>query len=194
MSEIYNGNEDLQVENIGNDLEGKTIAMCVTGGIAAIETPKIARHLRRYGAEVNCYATENALKFIGRASLEWATEKEVVVELSGLAEHICREDLVLVVPATTNTINKIFSGIADNNVTSLVASAMGMKKPIYLAPSMHLSLYQNPVLEENLGKADGYGIKIIAPRFGENKAKQATTRKVVGEIRKYFKEEYKNER
>ena len=63
-----------------------------------------------------------------------------------------------------------------------------MKKPVYLAPSMHLSLYNNPMLQENLKKADQYGVKIIEPRFGENKAKQATTMKIVSEIIKYFKE------
>ena len=168
-------NQDLQVDKIGSELEGRLIALGVTGGIAAIESPKIARHLRRYGADVNCYATPNSLKFIGKASLEWATEKPVVSELTGLAEHICKEDLILVAPATTNTLNKIFNGIADNTVTSLIASALGMKKPVYLAPSMHLSLYNNPMLQENLKKADQYGVKIIEPRFGENKAKQATT-------------------
>ena len=184
----YNGKEDLQVEKIGGELEGKVIALCVTGGIAAIETPKIARQLRRHGAEVKAYATSNALKFIGEASLEWATEKPVVNELTGLAEHICKEDLVLMAPATLNTINKIFYGIADNSVTSLVASALGMKKPVYLAPSMHMSLYENPVLQENLKKANEYGIKIIEPRFWENKAKIADTRKIVNEIVSYFKE------
>lgn len=181
-------NEDLQVEKISDELEGKRIALCVTGGIAAIETPKIARQLRRYGAEVRAYTTENALKFIGKMSLEWATQKSVVSELSGLAEHICLEDLVLVAPATLNTINKIFYGIADNCVTSLVASALGMKKPVYIAPTMHGSLYNNLMLQENLKKAETYGIKIIEPRFGENKAKIADTRKIVSEILKYFKE------
>jgi phosphopantothenoylcysteine decarboxylase / phosphopantothenate---cysteine ligase len=182
-------NEDLQVEKIGNDLEGRTIALCVTGGIAAIETPKIARQLRRYGADVNAYATPSALKFVGEASLEWATGKRVVCELSGLAEHICREDLVLVAPATLNTMNKMFYGIADNCVTSLVASALGMKKPVYVAPTMHISLYNNPMFQENLAKADKYGVKIIEPRFGENKAKIARTQKIVTEVLDYFRRE-----
>jgi len=164
-------NQDLQVEKLGDQLENFKIALCVTGGIAAIETPKLARQLRRYGAEVNAYVTPNALKFIGESSLEWATGKSVVKELSGLAEHICREDLVLVAPATLNTINKIFLGIADNNVTSLVASALGSKTPVYLAPTMHISLYNNPFFQENLQKAEKYHLKVIEPRFGENKAK-----------------------
>jgi phosphopantothenoylcysteine decarboxylase/phosphopantothenate--cysteine ligase len=174
--------QDLKVERISELLKGKSIALCITGGIAAIETPKIARHLRRYGAEVKAYTTPSALKFIGKASLEWATEKPVVNELSGLAEHICLEDIVIVAPATLNTINKILLGIADNVVTSLVASALGSQKPVYLAPTMHDSLYKNPFFQENLKKAERYKIKIIQPRFSEGKAKIAKTRDIVNQI------------
>lgn len=177
---------DLEVKKIDLSLEGKQIALCVSGGIAAIETPKIARHLRRYGATVTAYATPNALKFIGRASLEWATERAVVCELSGLAEHICKEDLALVVPGTLNTINKIMTGIADNNVTSLIASALGKKVPVYICPTMHDSLYQNPFFQENLERAKQYGIHIIEPRFNEGKAKIPTTRTIVQAVRAYF--------
>ncbi|VVB78835.1 Dihydromethanopterin reductase (acceptor) [uncultured archaeon] len=184
-----NEKHDLKVEQLENYLEGKTIALCVTGGIAAIETPKIARHLRRYGAVVKAYVTPNALKFIGEASLEWATEKNVVCNLSGLAEHICLEDLVLVAPATLNTINKIMYGIADNTVTSLVASALGSKIPVYFAPCMHGSLYNNPFFQENLKKVDQYGIKIIEPRFSEGKAKIATVNTIVSSIINHYNPE-----
>jgi phosphopantothenoylcysteine decarboxylase / phosphopantothenate---cysteine ligase len=184
-------NDDLKVEMINDELKGRYIGLCVTGGIAAIETPKIARMLRRYGAEVTAYVTPNANKFIGKASLEWATEKAVVEELSGLAEHICKEDLVLVAPATTNTINKMFYGIADNSVTTLLASALGKKVPVYIAPCMHISLYDNPILQENMKKAGNYGVKIIPPRFSESKAKIANTRTIIQEVRDYFKEKHK---
>lgn len=164
-------NIDLKVDIIGDYLKDKSIALCVTGGIAAIETPKLARHLRRYGADVKAYMTPEAQKFIGKASLEWGTEQAVVTELSGLAEHISLEDLTLVAPATLNTVNKIMSGHADNVVTTLVASSLGMEKPIYLAPTMHESLYHNPIFKENLEKAKDYGIKIIKPRGNEGKKK-----------------------
>jgi len=163
--------QDHKVDLIGDYLVDKSIALCVTGGIAAIEVPKIARQLARYGANVKVYTTQEALKFVGKAALEWGSNNDVVTELSGRAEHICLEDLVLVAPATLNTINKIYAGIADNPVTALVASALGQKKPVYLAPTMHESLYNNPFLQENLKKAGEYGLNIIEPRFGEGKAK-----------------------
>jgi len=168
-------NEDLKVDEIGDYLKHKDIALCVTGGIAAIETPKIARHLRRYGANVKAYMSQAAGKFIGETALEWATQQEVATKMSGLAEHICQEDLVLVAPCTMNTLNKIMSGAADNMVTTLVASALGMGKPVYLAPTAHESLYQNPFFQENLEKiaqhGEEYNIHLIEPRFSEGKAK-----------------------
>jgi phosphopantothenoylcysteine decarboxylase / phosphopantothenate---cysteine ligase len=175
-------NEDLKVDIIGDNLSGKSVALCVTGGIAAIETPKLARYLRRYGAEVKAYMTPAASKFIGKAALEWATEQPVVTELSGMSEHICLEDLVLVAPSTTNTLNKIFQGQADNTVTTLVASALGMGKPVHLAPTMHESLYNNPFFLENLGRAEKYGIHIIPPRVGEGKAKMPRLDYITAEV------------
>ncbi len=192
-------NQDLQVDKLGNYLEGKKVALCVSGGIAAIEAPKIARHLRRYGADVRAYVTSSALKFIGETALEWATGKPVVKELSGLAEHICTEDIVLVAPATLNTINKIYSGIADDPVTTLIASALGqnvisekesevfftdvIEKPIILAPTMHESLYENPFLQKNLEDKNNtyYGIHIIKPRLEEHKAKIPKLESIVAE-------------
>src|SRR3989338_2549784 len=175
-------NDDLQVERLGNSLDGKTIALCVSGGIAAIETPKIARHLRRYGADVKAYVTPTALQFIGEMALEWATGKPVVSNLSGLAEHICLEDLVIVAPATYNTINSICNGIADSVVTTLVASALGKKVPVLLAPTMHQSMYDNPILQENLHKAPHYGMTIIPPRLSEHKAKIPSAKMLVNAV------------
>lgn len=181
-------NEDLQVERLGNQLEGYRIGLCVTGGIAAIESPKIARQLRRYGAEVKCYVTGESLKFVGADSLIWGSGQDIVGELTGKAEHICLEDLVLVAPATLNTMNKVYAGIADNAVTCLIASALGKKVPVYLAPTMHISLYENPFFQENLKNAEKYGLKVIPPRFGENKAKIPKTREIVNEVIKYFQD------
>ncbi len=179
-------NEDLQVDNINHSLDGKIIALCVTGGIAAIEAPKLARHLRRYGAKVIVYATPNTFHFVGKTSLEWGAGQEIISELGGVAEHICFYDAILVAPATLNTINKIFRGIADNPVTTLIASALGRKTPVYLAPTMHESLYQNPFLIENLANATKYGIKLIEPRISEGKAKMPKLEKIVATIIKDF--------
>jgi len=189
MNKETSKDQDLRVEKIGDYLQDKSIALCVTGGIAAIEAPKIARHLRRYGANVKVYATQEALKFVGKASLEWGSENDVITELSGRAEHICLEDLVLVAPATLNTINKIFAGIADNPVTALTASALGMKKPVYLAPTMHDSLYDNPFLQQNLPKAESYGIHLLEPRHEEGKRKMPSIDEIAAKMTRELAED-----
>ena len=181
--------DDTQVERIGDNLEGKSIALCVSSGIAAIEAPKLARHLRRYGAQVHAYVSPVVYNFVGKAALEWGTGQPVIDKLSGLAEHICIDDLVLVAPATLNTINKIFSGIADNPVTTLIASALGKKTPVYVAPTMHLSMYNNPFLQKNLTQAANYGVHVIAPRISEGKAKMPKIDQIVQEIRDYYEGE-----
>lgn len=166
-----NSNEDLQVDALGEDLKGFSIALGVSGGIASIVTPIIAREFRRYGANVKSYMTENSQKFITKIPLEWGTGNDVVTNLSGRSEHISLEDVVLVAPATMNTVNKLCLGIADNVVTTLVGSALGMGKKVYLAPTMHESLFNNPIFQENLKKVEGYGLRIIPPRIGEGKIK-----------------------
>ena len=181
-------NEDLKVEIISDALKGVKIGLCITGGIAALESYKIARHLRRHGADVTAYMTPCALKFLTPMALEWATEKDVITEMSGRAEHICLEDLIVIAPATLNTINKIFAGIGDNIVTTLVASALGKKVPVYIAPCMHDSLYKNPIFQDNLKKSEEYRIKVIEPRFSENKAKIANLMTITDSVLKYFKE------
>jgi phosphopantothenoylcysteine decarboxylase/phosphopantothenate--cysteine ligase len=101
--------------------------------------------------------------------------------LSGLAEHICREDLVLVAPATLNTFSKIYAGFADNVPTTLVASALGMNKPVLYAPTMHDSLWQNPVLQQNLQTEIPY-LRMIEPRVGEGKRKMPRIESIVAEV------------
>jgi len=168
---IYTDNDDPKVELISDYLLGKKIGLCVTGGVAAMETPKIARMLRRYGAEVTAYVTRAGLSFTTKDGLEWATEKPVITKLSGSAEHLCKNHALLVAPATLNTINKMMYGIADNPVTTLIASALGRGTPILIAPTMHESLYNNPFLMDSLRRSTQYNIKVIEPRISEGKAK-----------------------
>ena len=174
--------EDRQVDAIADYLKGKKITMCLSGGIASIEMPKVARMLRRYGADVRAVMSDAAQKFITPLTMEWATGNKVVTTLDGTAQHIDLEDAVLVAPATLNTINKIAAGIADNPLTTTVASAMGRGIPIMLAPTMHMSLYENPILQKNLNEFrnnEDYNIHIIEPRFSEGKAKLAKLDEIV---------------
>ena len=174
---------DHSVELKFTTLKDRKIALCVTGSIAAIETVKLARELRRYGASVCATLTPSAEQFITPLSLEWATQQKVVTHLSGGAEHITQADLVLVAPATLHTINKMVLGLADNPVTTTLASAWGQKLPIVFVPAMHDSLAQNPVLKKNISfLKNEENIYFIEPKYEETKEKFQDIETIVSEV------------
>jgi phosphopantothenoylcysteine decarboxylase/phosphopantothenate--cysteine ligase len=151
-------------------LKGKKIALCVTGSVAAIESPKIARELLRLGAEVTAYMTPDSGSIITPDVMEFATGRPPVTRLTGKLEHLEKFDLVVVAPATANTIGKIACGLADNPVTTLVFST---KAPVLIAPGMQEDMYSNPILEENMEKLKLLGMVFIEPNVEEGKAKLA---------------------
>jgi phosphopantothenoylcysteine decarboxylase/phosphopantothenate--cysteine ligase len=118
--------------------------------------------------------------------MEWATGNEVVTELTGKIEHVAlvgehslKADLVLVAPATANTISKIACGIDDTTVTSVASTAFGSNCPIIIVPAMHESMYNHPVLAKNIRGLKALGVEFVGPRIEEGKAKIAKTKDVV---------------
>lgn len=158
-------------------LEGKKIVLGVTGSIAAVETVKLARELRRRGAEVIAVMSKAAKKIVHPYALEFATQNKVVTEITGKVEHVKYlglegyADLYLIAPSTANTISKIANGIDDTTVTTMATAALGSKKPIVIVPAMHGGMYENKAVKENLEKLEELGIEIVSPKFEENKAK-----------------------
>jgi phosphopantothenoylcysteine decarboxylase/phosphopantothenate--cysteine ligase len=93
--------------------------------------------------------------------------------------HENKVDLILVCPSTANTISKIAYGIADTPVTTVVSTAFGSKIPIIIVPAMHESLYDHPILIENIKKLESLGVEFINPRMEEGKAKIASLEDIV---------------
>ena len=147
------------------------IVLCVTGSVAAIETIKLAREFKRQGHSVKAFMTKEATKIIHPNALEFATGQEVVLELTGKIEHVkyAQADLILVAPATANTISKFAYKISDNPVSTLLITAYGHDTPILFVPSMHDSMYD--AVGENVEKLKSEGIKFVNPRLDEGKAK-----------------------
>ncbi len=175
-------NTDTKVETISDYMAGKSIACCVTGGIAAIRTPEIVRHLRRHGAEVTVYLSDEAKKMVGEVALEWASEKTVVTSLTGKSEHIIPYDAILLCPATTNTISKFALGIADTPLLSLLASALGAKTSIIVVPTMHDSLFDNPFLQKHVLSLQNEGVHFLPSRVSEGKRKIPRTETIVASV------------
>lgn len=174
------------VESLGTELRGKTIVLCVTGSVAAVQSSEIARLLMRHGADVIAVFSEAAHTIIHPYLMEWATGNQVITELTGKIEHVAlagehsdKADLILIAPATANTISKIAMGVDDTPVTSTVSTAFGSGIPIMIVPAMHASMYKHPVLGENIEKLEKLGVDFIGPRMAEGKAKIATPAEVV---------------
>ncbi|MBX9704199.1 MAG: hypothetical protein K2X39_08610, partial [Silvanigrellaceae bacterium] len=164
--------DDTSVQRKSQFLSGKKICLAGGGGIAAIELPKLARELRRHGAKVQFYVTENCLKFIGIDSLKWASNDEVVVQATGLAEHICNFDAIVIIPATADLISKIYHGICSDSVTTLAQSALGQSIPLLFCPTMHNSMFSSPIIQENIkGLASLANVYELPTRKEEGKNK-----------------------
>lgn len=163
----------------------KKVVLAVCGSVAAIEAPKIARELIRNGVDVECVMTTSARRIIHPDVLQWASGKEAITELTGDAEHVklCgingEANILLICPATANTISKIANGIDDTPVTTFASTAIGSGIPIVIVPAMHESIYKNPFVFENIEKLKKNDVRFIGPRFGENKAKLADVDTIV---------------
>ena len=166
-------------------LEGKRIVMGITGSIAAVECFGVIRELIRHGAEVVPVMTAEAQKLVTKDALHFASGYEPITELTGLTEHITlmankeEADLLLIYPATANTISKIANGIDDTPVTSMATVALGSGVPIAIAPAMHQAMFDNPAVKENIRKLASWGVEFIGPRLDGIRAKAATSEEVV---------------
>ncbi|GFE68583.1 hypothetical protein CFPU101_11930 [Chroococcus sp. FPU101] len=161
---------DHDVPLLGDHLVGLRVAMLVTGGIAAMKAPLIARALRRQGAQVVAFLSDEALRYTTIDTLAWSTNNLVITHLTPAAEHLSDQapfDLYLVAPATYNTINKMRYGIADGVITTTLASALGRmeqgKTKIMIVPTMHGSLH-NSILTESLKTLHQMSVAIMPPR------------------------------
>ena len=130
-------------------LRGKTVVMGITGSIAAVECFATIRELIRHGAEVYPVLTREAAKLVTPDALEFASGHRPVTELTGRTEHITMmaarsADLLLIYPATANTISKIANGIDDTPVTSMATVAIGAGIPIAIAPAMPMHSAKSP--------------------------------------------------
>ncbi|MFX0003305.1 MAG: bifunctional phosphopantothenoylcysteine decarboxylase/phosphopantothenate--cysteine ligase CoaBC [Promethearchaeota archaeon] len=179
-------------ESKGTILRGKTICMCLTGSVAVISSPIVARELMRLGAEVICVMSKAATELINPALMEWATGNKVITYLTGAVEHVYlagerpksvgKADLILICPATANTISKIACGIDDTPVTTIASTAFGSSIPIVIVPAMHESMYKHPILEKNEKRLRECGVDILGPRISEGKAKIAKIDDIIDRV------------
>ena len=168
-------------------LEGVNVALGVSGSIAAVKTVELAHELRRRGAAVRAVTTDAATGIIHPWALEFATENDVVTEITGRVEHVelCGRDgwadVLLMAPATANTVGKVAAAVDDTPVTTCATVALGADVPVVVAPAMHEPMYDHPGVLESLDRLEEWGVSFVDPRVEEGKAKIATEADIVTE-------------
>lgn len=152
-------------------LQGKTVVLGVSGGIAAYKMPNVARMLKKLHCNVEVLMTANAQNFITATTFETLTGNKCLIDtfdrnFTFSVEHVAvakQADLVLIAPATANVIGKIAGGIADDMLTTTV---MACTCKTLIAPAMNHNMYHNPIVQENIKKLERFGYEIIPPVHG----------------------------
>ena len=152
-------------------LQGKTVVLGVTGGIAAYKMPNLASALVKLGCNVQVLMTQNATQFITAVTFETLTGNKALVDtfdrnFSFQVEHIAvadQADLVMIAPATANVIAKLAHGLADDMLTTTV---LACNCPKIVVPAMNTKMYENPVTQDNLDILRRYGWEVVEPASG----------------------------
>ncbi|HVL49572.1 MAG TPA: bifunctional phosphopantothenoylcysteine decarboxylase/phosphopantothenate--cysteine ligase CoaBC [Candidatus Thermoplasmatota archaeon] len=154
-------------------LAGKRVILGVSGSISAVRAVEVAREIIRHGADVIPVMTPSAERIIHPDALEFATGHRTITRLTGAVEHVdLKGDLMVVAPATGNTVAKIALGIDDTPVTTFATTHLGVA-PVLIAPAMHGTMYENPFLVGHLERLRAAGVEVLDPVFEERKAKLA---------------------
>src|SRR6187402_554371 len=147
------------------------IALGVTGGIGAYKAVEVARGLQKRGHDVVAIMTRSARKFVGEATFEAITRRPVITDqfargANASIEHIALATdigLLLVAPATANTIGKLANGIADDFLTSLY---LATRAPVLLAPAMNTNMLEHPAVQRNMETPASRGVRFVDPGDG----------------------------
>lgn len=154
------------------DLKGKTIVLCVTGGIAAYKAADLVSRLKKQQAEVVVIMTKSACEFITPMTLEVLSGNRVITDLFDRdfpweVEHISlakRADVFVIAPCTANVLAKAAYGIADDMVTTTL---LATRAPLLIAPAMNTNMYENPVVQQNINILRSRGAHFVEPVSGK---------------------------
>ncbi len=155
-----------------NFLESKKILLIICGGIAAYKSLELIRILKKKGCLVKTVLTNNAKKFVTPLSVTSLSKEKVYCDLFNYEneaemDHISLSrwaDLIVIAPATANTISKLRYGISDDLASTVVLAS---NKNIFIAPAMNVRMWEHVSNKENIIKLESYGYQIIGPEVGD---------------------------
>jgi phosphopantothenoylcysteine decarboxylase / phosphopantothenate---cysteine ligase len=152
-------------------LKGKKVLLCVSGGIAVFKAAALTSKLVQAGASVRVIMSESATKFVTPLTFQALSRNDVYYDTfdekdSSVIAHIELADwpdLVIVAPATANSLGKLANGIADNMITTTL---LATTSPIWIAPAMNVHMYDHPAVKKNINTLYSYGYRFIEPSEG----------------------------
>jgi len=188
-----------------DNLLNKKILLIICGGIAAYKSLEIIRSLKKRNVQIKTILTKSAKNFVTPLSVTSLSQEKVYgdifnVENESEMDHISLSrwaDLILIAPATANTISKLSSGTSDDLASTVMLAS---DKDIYLAPAMNVRMWEHPSTKENLIKLKNYGHKIIGPEIGDmacgeyGEGKMTEPNEIIKEIESYFNNKTKNKK
>lgn len=178
-------------------LQGKTIVIGVTGGIAAYKTVELVRFLIQEGAGVHVVMTRNAQEFVTPLTFQTLSKNRVITDMFELStevdvKHISlarKADLILIAPATANIIGKYAHGIADDFLTTML---LATKAPVFIAPAMNPEMYHHPIVQSNIASLEKNGVRFIPPGIGDTACEEigegrlADLQVILQELKNFF--------
>ena len=188
-----------------NNLFNKKILLIICGGISAYKSLELIRGLKKRNVQVKTILTKSAKEFVTPLSVTSLSQEKVYydifsVENESEMDHISLSrwaDLIVVAPATANTISKLSSGMSNDLASTVILAS---NKDIYLAPAMNVRMWEHASTKENLFKLKNYGYKIIGPEIGDmacgefGKGKMTEVNEIIKQIEIYFNNKTKNQK
>ena len=188
-----------------NNIANKKILLVICGGISAYKSLEVIRLLKKQRATVKSILTKSAKEFVTPLSVTSLSQEKVYDDLfshenESEMDHISLSrwsDLILVAPATANTISKLSAGSSDDLASTVILAS---DKEVFLVPAMNVRMWEHPSTKENLEKLKNFGYQIVGPEIGDmacgeyGQGKMTEPNEIVGNIEQYFSSLKKNKK
>ena len=163
-------------------LLGKRVLLAIAGGIAAVESVRLARELRRHQPDLTVIMSEDATKIISPLAVSWGSDTIVHQGWSSQMSQLEAFDMILIAPATRNTISKHLHGIMDSPLLMALSAGRGRGSKLCFVPSMHSDLFDDPVTTELIDALIDEGSHVIINELNEGKLKQPDPVSIVADV------------
>ena len=186
-----------------NNLNNKKILLIICGGISAYKSLEVIRLLKKSGVTIKTILTKHGSEFVTPLSITSLSQSKVYQDLFSLEnevemDHISLSrwaDLILIAPATANTISKLANGNSDDLASTV---SLASNKKIFIAPAMNVRMWDHPSTKENIDKLKAYNYRLIGPRIGDmacgeyGEGKMSEPKEIINELEIYFDNLKKN--